>query len=228
MNPVPLQLWLIVSANLFALGLFAVMTRRHAVAVLIGIELMLNAANINLVAFSHYLSPNGIINTALDGQIFALMIIALAACEVAVGLAIILRLYRMRGILNPDDASRLMLDVSDDEADAKIRGVRLQPCLRVGAAGLRKTVPEARTVCVPRCEVRSVGTNLADRGVAHPKTLAEGSLAELQLYFRLSHDPGYLDKESRPSEKSLLVERMLAAQRPTEQRQETSAARGAG
>lgn len=107
MNPVPLQAYLIVSAILFSMGLFGVMTRRHGVAVLIGIELMLNAANLNLVAFSHYLSPAGKINTVLDGQIFALMVIALAACEVAVGLAIILRLYRTQGILNPDEASKL-------------------------------------------------------------------------------------------------------------------------
>jgi NADH:ubiquinone oxidoreductase subunit K len=107
MSPVPLQAYLVVSALLFSLGLFAVMTRRHAVAVLLGIELMLNAANINLVAFSHYLSPGGFINTVLDGQIFALMVVALAACEVAIGLAIILRLYRNQGIINPDQANQM-------------------------------------------------------------------------------------------------------------------------
>jgi len=107
MSPVPLQAYLIVAGLLFSMGLFGVMTRRHGIAVLVGIELMLNAANLNLVAFSHYLSPAGKINTVLDGQIFALMIIALAACEVAVGLAIILRLYRTQGILNPDDASSM-------------------------------------------------------------------------------------------------------------------------
>ena len=107
MSPVPLQAYLVVAGMLFAMGLFAVMTRRHAVAVLLGIELMLNAANINLVAFSHYLSPGGAINTVLDGQVFALMVIALAACEVAVGLAIILRLYRTQGILNPDEANSM-------------------------------------------------------------------------------------------------------------------------
>jgi NADH:ubiquinone oxidoreductase subunit K len=107
MSPVPLQAYLVVAALLFAMGLFGVMTRRHAVAALLGIELMLNAANINLVAFSHYLSPGGAINTVLDGQVFVLMIVALAACEVAVGLAIILRLYRTQGIMNPDDASSL-------------------------------------------------------------------------------------------------------------------------
>jgi NADH:ubiquinone oxidoreductase subunit K len=107
MSPVPLQAYLVVAALLFTMGLFAVMTRRHAIAVLLGIELMLNAANLNLVAFSHYLSPMRAINTVLDGQVFVLMIIALAACEVAVGLAIVLRLYRLRGILNPDDASSM-------------------------------------------------------------------------------------------------------------------------
>lgn len=107
MSPVPLQAYLVVSALLFTLGLFAVMTRRHGVAVLLGVELMLNAANLNLVAFSHYLSPNGNVNSVLDGQVFVLMIIALAACEVAVGLAIILQLHRLRGITNPDDAATM-------------------------------------------------------------------------------------------------------------------------
>lgn len=107
MSPVPLQAYLLVAGLLFSLGLFAVMTRRHGIAVLLGIELMLNAANLNLVAFSHYLSPGGRLNTVLDGQVFALMVMALAACEVAVGIAIILRLYRAQGILNPDDAHTL-------------------------------------------------------------------------------------------------------------------------
>ena len=94
------------------MGLFAVMTRRHAVAVLLGIELMLNAANINLVAFSHYLSPTrageGLaVNTILGGQVFALIVMCLAACEVAVGLAIIVNLYRNRGIVNPDEAAEM-------------------------------------------------------------------------------------------------------------------------
>ncbi len=111
MSPVPLQAYLMVSALLFSMGLFAVMTRRHGVAVLIGIELMLNAANINLVAFSHYLAPlvGGLpgVNTVLDAQVFVLMVIALAACEVAVGLAIVFRIYRNQGVLNPDDAATM-------------------------------------------------------------------------------------------------------------------------
>jgi NADH-quinone oxidoreductase subunit K len=102
--------WLIVSALLFCLGLFAVMTRRHAVAVLLGIELMLNAANINLVAISRYLAPvnslgQPLLDMSLGGQVFALMVMCLAACEVAIGLAIIIVMYRNRGIINPDEAA---------------------------------------------------------------------------------------------------------------------------
>ena len=81
--------YLVVSALLFALGLFAVVTRRNSVAVLMGIELMLNAANINLVAFNKYVAPG-----AMQGQIFALIVITLAACEAAVGLALVLAAYR--------------------------------------------------------------------------------------------------------------------------------------
>ena len=81
--------YLVVSALLFALGLFAVVTRRNGVAILMGIELMLNAANINLVAFNKYVAPE-----AMQGQIFALVVITLAACEAAVGLSLVLAAYR--------------------------------------------------------------------------------------------------------------------------------------
>ncbi|HET7264375.1 MAG TPA: NADH-quinone oxidoreductase subunit NuoK [bacterium] len=81
--------YLVVSALLFALGLFAVVTRRNAVTILMGVELMLNAANINLVAFNKYAAPG-----AMQGQIFALIVITLAACEAAVGLALVLAAYR--------------------------------------------------------------------------------------------------------------------------------------
>ena len=81
--------YLVVSALLFALGLFAVVTRRNSVAILMGIELMLNAANVNLVAFNKYVAPG-----AMQGQIFALIVITLAACEAAVGLALVLAAYR--------------------------------------------------------------------------------------------------------------------------------------
>jgi NADH:ubiquinone oxidoreductase subunit K len=81
--------YLVLSALLFCAGLYGVVTRRNAVAILMGIELMLNAANINLVAFNRYVTP-----TAVGGQIFALVIITLAACEAAVGLALVLAAYR--------------------------------------------------------------------------------------------------------------------------------------
>ena len=81
--------YLVLSALIFVLGLFAVLTRRNGVAILMGIELMLNAANINLVAFNKFVAPG-----AMQGQVFALIVITLAACEAAVGLALFLAAYR--------------------------------------------------------------------------------------------------------------------------------------
>ncbi len=81
--------YLVLSALLFALGLFAVVTRRNAVAILMGVELMLNAANVNLVAFNKFVGP-----ATMQGQVFALVVITLAACEAAVGLALVLAAYR--------------------------------------------------------------------------------------------------------------------------------------
>lgn len=86
---VSLTHYLVLSALVFCLGLYAVVTRRNGVAILMGIELMLNAANINLVAFNKYAAPG-----AMQGQIFALIVITLAACEAAVGLALVLSAYR--------------------------------------------------------------------------------------------------------------------------------------
>lgn len=86
---VTLTHYLVLSALLFALGLYAVVTRRNGVAILMGIELLLNAANVNLVAFNRFSAPG-----ALQGQIFALIVITLAACEAAVGLALVLAAYR--------------------------------------------------------------------------------------------------------------------------------------
>jgi NADH-quinone oxidoreductase subunit K len=110
--PVGLTHYLIFSALLFCMGLFAVMVRRHAVAILLGVELMLNAANINLAAMTRYLSPPSpvgkpLLNSVLGGQVFALIVMTLAACEVAVGLAIIVTLFRNRNTTNPDDAADL-------------------------------------------------------------------------------------------------------------------------
>ena len=79
--------YLAVAALLFALGLFTVLTRRNAVAVLMGVELMLNASNINLVAFNRFVVGG------LTGQTFALFVVVLAAAEAAVGLAIVLSIF---------------------------------------------------------------------------------------------------------------------------------------
>jgi NADH-quinone oxidoreductase subunit K len=79
--------YLAVAALLFALGLFTVLTRRNAVAVLMGVELMLNASNINLVAFNKFVVGG------LTGQTFALFVVVLAAAEAAVGLAIVLSIF---------------------------------------------------------------------------------------------------------------------------------------
>lgn len=83
-----LEHYLIISALLFSLGILAVSTRRNAVSVLMGVELILNAGNINLVAFSKFS------DTGLNGQVFALFVIILAAAEAAVALAIVLNIYR--------------------------------------------------------------------------------------------------------------------------------------
>jgi len=80
--------YLLVAAILFCLGIFAVFTRRNGIAVLMGIELILNAANINFVAFSYYVTGS------LGGQVFAIFVILLAAIEAAVALAIVFAIYR--------------------------------------------------------------------------------------------------------------------------------------
>lgn len=81
--------YLILAAIVFSIGLWGVLSRRNAIGILMGAELMLNAANINFVAFSKYITPE-----LISGQIFSLFIMALAAAEAAVGLAIALNIYR--------------------------------------------------------------------------------------------------------------------------------------
>lgn len=88
MPGVPLQHVLLVALVLFALGLYTVLTRRNAIGILMGVELLLNAAAINFVAFARYSG------TPTDGQIFAIFIIMLAAAEAAIGLAIVLGIYQ--------------------------------------------------------------------------------------------------------------------------------------
>jgi NAD(P)H-quinone oxidoreductase subunit 4L len=81
--------YLILSAVLFCIGLYGALTRRNAVVILMCIEIMLNAVNISLVAFSAYIVP-----LLLTGQVFAIFVIVVAAAEIAVGLAIVLAIYR--------------------------------------------------------------------------------------------------------------------------------------
>ena len=96
--PYSLPSFLIVSSLLFCLGMYTVLTRRNAIGILMGIELVLNAAGLNFVAFSRFLEPSQTANL-LSGQVFTLFIIAIAAAEVAVALAIVLSLYsRMKTI----------------------------------------------------------------------------------------------------------------------------------
>ena len=98
---IPLSYYLIVGAALFCVGLFAALARRNAVAILMGVELMLNAVNINLVAFWRFLKPS----TDLAGQVFALFVITLAAAEAAIGLALIIGIYRSRDTVNVEDVN---------------------------------------------------------------------------------------------------------------------------
>ncbi|MBM6616734.1 NADH-quinone oxidoreductase subunit NuoK [Bacillus suaedaesalsae] len=102
MSSVPLSAYLVLALILFCIGLYGALTKRNAVIVLISVELMLNAANINLVAFSKY----GV-NPSITGQVFSLFSIAIAAAEAAVGLAILIALYRNRATVNVDEMNIL-------------------------------------------------------------------------------------------------------------------------
>lgn len=94
--------YLFLSAALFCIGFYGAVVKKNAIAVFMGIELMLNSVNVNLVAFNHYVKPE-----VLVGHTFAIFVIAVAACEVAVGLAIILSLYRHRKSTTVDDVDLL-------------------------------------------------------------------------------------------------------------------------
>ena len=88
---IPLQGFLLVSSILFCIGIWGLLNSRNAVRVLMSIELMLNAVNLNLMAFSSYVD-----NNLIQGQVFSIFVITVAAAEAAVGLAILLSLYRNR------------------------------------------------------------------------------------------------------------------------------------
>lgn len=101
MLSVGLNHYLVLSAILFSLGLFGVVTRRNAILVLMGVELILNSANINFIAFSHYGKLN------IDGQLAAVFVIILAAAEAAVALAIVLNIYKTFQTVNVDEINKL-------------------------------------------------------------------------------------------------------------------------
>ena len=94
---VGLEHYLILSAILFSIGLYGVLAKRNAVVILMCVEIMLNAVNLTLIAFSLYVVP-----ALLTGQIFAIFVMAVAAAEVAVGIAIIMTIYRNRDSINVD------------------------------------------------------------------------------------------------------------------------------
>lgn len=93
--------FLLISALLFSLGVYAVITRRNAIMVLMGIELILNSANINFLAFSRYGGLN------IEGQMAAIFVIILAAAEAAIALAIVLNIYKRFNTVNVDEISLL-------------------------------------------------------------------------------------------------------------------------
>ncbi len=99
---IPLWMYLIVAAAMFAIGVYGVLARRNAVAILMSVELMLSAVNINLVAFWRYLTPQN-----MSGQVFAAFVFVVAAAEAAVGLAIVISIYRSRRSVVVEDVNLL-------------------------------------------------------------------------------------------------------------------------
>jgi NADH:ubiquinone oxidoreductase subunit K len=99
---VPLEHFIVLSAMLFSIGVYGVLARRNAVLILMSVELMLNAVSINMVAFAVYTAPS-----LFTGIIFAIFIITIAAAEVGLALAIVLRVFRNRGTANVDEVDSL-------------------------------------------------------------------------------------------------------------------------
>ncbi|MFA6223338.1 MAG: NADH-quinone oxidoreductase subunit NuoK [Desulfomonilaceae bacterium] len=97
---VTLEHYLVLSALLFSLGMVGVMFRRNLIVILMSLELMMNAVNLSFVAFSRYLG-------SIEGQVFVLFVMVVAAAEVAVGLAIAVAVFRQRGTININDISLL-------------------------------------------------------------------------------------------------------------------------
>jgi NAD(P)H-quinone oxidoreductase subunit 4L len=98
----PLEFFLILAAALFCIGIYGLVTSRNAVRVLMSIELLLNAVNLNLITFSNFLDRQG-----MNGQVFTVFVITVAAAEAAVGLAIILSIYRNRDTVDMEQFNLL-------------------------------------------------------------------------------------------------------------------------
>jgi NADH:ubiquinone oxidoreductase subunit K len=101
-SEIPLDYMIVLSTIVFFVGLLGVIIRRNLISMLMGIELMLNAVNINFVAFNHYLYPH-----RLEGHFFALIVMAIAAAEAAVAIALIINIYRKFATVNVDDVNEL-------------------------------------------------------------------------------------------------------------------------
>jgi NADH-quinone oxidoreductase subunit K len=101
-SEIPLNYMLVLSTVLFFVGLFGVIIRRNMITMLMSIELMLNAVNINFAAFNHYLFPH-----RLEGHFFALIVMAIAAAEAAVAIALIINIYRKFATVSVDDVNEL-------------------------------------------------------------------------------------------------------------------------
>ncbi len=103
-NGIPLWWYLFVAAGLFVLGLYGVLARKNAIAMLMGVELMLNAVNLNLLAFWRYINPS-----SAAGLAFAAFVFIVAAAEAAVGLALIISVYRTTRSIDPEKLDQLKL-----------------------------------------------------------------------------------------------------------------------
>ena len=103
---VPLSWYLVVAAALFSIGLYGTLSRRNAVAVLMGVELMLNSVNVNLLAFWRHVEVG---TGTLSGQVFAVIVITVAAAEAAVGLALVIAVYRNRNTIDVEEVGVLKL-----------------------------------------------------------------------------------------------------------------------
>lgn len=99
---IPLHLILVVATAMFFAGIYGFLTRRNLITILMSTELILNSVNINFVAFNRYLFPHH-----LQGQFFSIFIIAIAACEAAVAIAIIINIYRRFTTINVEDVSEM-------------------------------------------------------------------------------------------------------------------------